>query len=303
MIVKWQLIQLGILLTVFITVTGCVRPGPNSFGIAQMSARELTVVSDTDLCHAQRFWRSPQMMNEISRRNLDCNAVATKRSTTPTTTKNGSKNFQESAKTATDSKASLESATPVCDTSSTPLATFKPGLPEYYGVYVTSRYGYVELKPMVVANRFGLTVGDLGQAVDGFDRSPSLSIKETNPAFLIYSQGVDVSEIRLSPLICVGNRSAYEFNIQNTDPAFFYNVYRRNYNDIIEINLWQANGMIKLRVAPVSGKQDMYHLVPVSSLAPGRYALYMSTNLHQYNMIFSASLARQTSAFYFEVQP
>jgi hypothetical protein len=87
---------------------------------------------------------------------------------------------------------------------------------------------------MVVANRFGLTVGDLGQAVDGFDHSPSLSIKETNPAFLIYSQGVDVSEIRLSPLICVGSRSAYEFNIQNTDPAFFYNVYRRNYNDIVE---------------------------------------------------------------------
>jgi hypothetical protein len=113
MIVKWQLIELGLLLAVFITVTGC---GPNTYGIARMSSRELNVVSDADLCYAQRHWRSPQMLNEISRRNLNCNAVVIKQSTTPTTT-NGSKNFQESAKTATDSKASSEIATPVCDTS------------------------------------------------------------------------------------------------------------------------------------------------------------------------------------------
>ena len=198
--------------------------------------------------------------------------------------------------------ADTHSKTPVCDTFLPPLASFKPGLPEYYGVYLSSRNGYVDLKPTVVANRFGLTVGDLGLAVDGFDRPPPLSIKETNPGFFVYEQGVNVSEIQLSPLVCVGSRRAYEFNIKNTNPAFFHNVYRRNYNDIVEINLWQAKGIIQLRVAPVSGKQDMYHLVPVSSLAPGRYALYLPTNLHQYNMIFSASLARQTGAFYFEVR-
>lgn len=63
-------ITLLITLSILISQFGC---GPNTYGIARKSPAELRVVNDVDLCYSQRFWRSPNLMNEISRRNLDCN--------------------------------------------------------------------------------------------------------------------------------------------------------------------------------------------------------------------------------------
>jgi hypothetical protein len=65
---------LRIILFVFIligvfTLLGC---GPNTYGIARKSPAELSVVNDVDLCYAQRYWRSPNLLSEISHRNLDC---------------------------------------------------------------------------------------------------------------------------------------------------------------------------------------------------------------------------------------
>ena len=63
---SWRLaLSVGALLL----ATGC---GPNSYAIARKSPGELKVVSDVDLCYAQQFWRSPQMLDEIKARRLDC---------------------------------------------------------------------------------------------------------------------------------------------------------------------------------------------------------------------------------------
>lgn len=72
----------SLVLAGLVAMTAC--GGPNSFGIAKKSAQELTVVSDADLCYAQRFWRSPQMMQEIARRKLDCSANVAEGKNQPT---------------------------------------------------------------------------------------------------------------------------------------------------------------------------------------------------------------------------
>jgi hypothetical protein len=64
--------------------SGCAH---NSYDIASRSPSELKVVSDADLCYAQRYWTSPNLRNEIALRRLDCRtgtrlpepAVATKK--------------------------------------------------------------------------------------------------------------------------------------------------------------------------------------------------------------------------------
>ena len=61
-----------IVILAMIAVSGIAGCGTNTYGTAQKTARELTSVSDSDLCYAQKYWRSPQMTQEISRRNLNC---------------------------------------------------------------------------------------------------------------------------------------------------------------------------------------------------------------------------------------
>ena len=59
-----------------VSLSGCRT---NTYGIARKSAPELKSVSDADLCYSQRYWRSPQLINEIRLRNLDCGGIATGR--------------------------------------------------------------------------------------------------------------------------------------------------------------------------------------------------------------------------------
>jgi hypothetical protein len=66
----------GALAGLAVLLSGC---GTNTYGVARKSARELKSVSDADLCYSQRYWRSPQLMNEIRLRNLDCGGIATGR--------------------------------------------------------------------------------------------------------------------------------------------------------------------------------------------------------------------------------
>jgi hypothetical protein len=54
---------------VLLAVSGCAH---NSFDIAHRSPSELKVVSDADLCYAQRYWQTPQLLEEIRVRRLDC---------------------------------------------------------------------------------------------------------------------------------------------------------------------------------------------------------------------------------------
>jgi hypothetical protein len=52
-----------------VALSGCAH---NTYAIANMSPGELKVVSDADLCYAQRYWQSPNLRNEIALRRLDC---------------------------------------------------------------------------------------------------------------------------------------------------------------------------------------------------------------------------------------
>jgi hypothetical protein len=58
---------------VLLGTSGCAH---NSYDIASRSPSELKVVSDADLCYAQRYWTSPNLQNEIALRRLDCRTGA-----------------------------------------------------------------------------------------------------------------------------------------------------------------------------------------------------------------------------------
>jgi len=59
----------GLLGAALLGAGGCAH---NSYDIASRSASELKVVSDADLCDAQRYWTSLNLKNEIASRRLDC---------------------------------------------------------------------------------------------------------------------------------------------------------------------------------------------------------------------------------------
>ncbi len=88
-----------ILIGVF-TLLGC---GPNTYGIARKNPAELRVVNDVDLCYSQRYWRSPNLMNEISRRNLDCNIRTSQQSIANPSRSQGDVRHPLSTSTATGS--------------------------------------------------------------------------------------------------------------------------------------------------------------------------------------------------------
>jgi hypothetical protein len=94
---------------------------------------------------------------------------------------------------------------------------------------------------------------------------------------------------------------AYQFNILGTAPQFFGNVYHKNPNETIPINLLRPNRAVELRIEPVEGKSDMYKLVPDAALQAGKYALYFQGALHEGTNVFSASLGRQAVAYSFEI--
>jgi len=58
---------------VVLGASGCAH---NTYDIASRSPSELKVVSDADLCYAQRYWTSPNLQNEIALRRLDCRTGA-----------------------------------------------------------------------------------------------------------------------------------------------------------------------------------------------------------------------------------
>jgi hypothetical protein len=63
---SWGLSFLG---AVLLGTSGCAH---NTYDIASRSPSELKVVSDADLCYAQRYWTSPSLRDEIALRRLDC---------------------------------------------------------------------------------------------------------------------------------------------------------------------------------------------------------------------------------------
>lgn len=179
-----------------------------------------------------------------------------------------------------------------------------PQLPEYYGVYALTDT-LIEIKAVPVITRVGLRAGGAanhGLAMDGFQGDPPVKLKGSAPTFIVYLKNVEPSQIRLSTLVYRDSVQANELNIMNTAPQFFRNVYGISPYDRVKMNLWQAQTSIELRQAPVPNKPEMYKLVPAGPLPPGRYALYFGEAMHGRDVVFTASIGRHSSAYYFELE-
>jgi len=188
-----------------------------------------------------------------------------------------------------------------------------PLIPMSYGYYVIDEGQLLELKPTPVVTKMGLEVGGrsgLGYAKDGFAGEPSLSLRSHSPIFIVYQQNlvsfefqkpVDISSFRLSDLVYVATKPAYVFNIIGTNPRFFRNVYGRDENDVIQIDLWSPKTEVPLRIEPVEGKHGMYRLIPRTPLRPGRYAFYIKGDINPHNSVITTKSNRKSSAFYLHV--
>jgi outer membrane lipoprotein-sorting protein len=180
----------------------------------------------------------------------------------------------------------------------------KETLPTTYGFYVIDENQIYELKPTSVTTKVGLQllIGDKGMAVDGLYGKPSIKLKNQQLSFIVYQQNIIIDTIHLSPLVYIKSMQAYEFNILNTNPNFFRNVYKQSYYDVIPIDLWRPENDLQLRIEPISDKPDMYRLIPSSPLKNGMYAIYIGNALHKRDMIFTAFPNRYTEAFYFRIE-
>jgi hypothetical protein len=190
-------------------------------------------------------------------------------------------------------------------TSVVPMATEArptPSLPSSYGYYVLEHDRLDELVQVQVVTKFGLKLADRGFAVDGIsDGSNMLKIESPTPTIIVYQQNVPTGGLQLSALSFTGNLKAYQFNIINTAPQFFSNLYSKSPNETIPINLWRPSRRIMVRIEPVEGRTGMYKLVPSLPFEPGKYALYFPDSLHESDVVFSASDGREATAFAFEV--
>lgn len=179
-----------------------------------------------------------------------------------------------------------------------------PLIPTAYGYYVIDEGQLLELKPTPVITKMGLQIGGrsgMGYAMDGFAGETSLSLRSYSPIFIVYQQNVDIRTFRLSDLVYVETKQAYQFNIKGTDSRFFRNVYSRNENDVIQIDLWRPKTKVPLRVEPVEGKPGMYKVIPEALLRPGRYTLYIEGDINPDGTVFAAEINRKSSAFYFRI--
>ncbi len=180
-----------------------------------------------------------------------------------------------------------------------------PLLPTGYGYYAIDEGQLVELKPTPVIEKIGLSPGGggrLGYAMDGLAGEPEVTLSTFSPIFIVYQQNIDINSLRLSDLVYIETEQASSFNITRTDPRFFRNVYSRDMNDIIQLNLWRPKTVLPLRIEPVEGKSGMYRLIPQSQLRAGRYAIYIKDHLHLYNMVHATDSSKKYSAFYFRIR-
>jgi hypothetical protein len=178
-------------------------------------------------------------------------------------------------------------------------------LPSAFGYYVLDGTEMRNLSTVAVETKVGISVGGAsggdGFGVDGFSGDPSLSIRTPKPIFIAYQQNLDVNSLHLSGLVYVATMKAYQFNMLNTNPQFFGNIYGRDYNETIQVSLWRPRADIFFHVEPAEGKPGMFRLIPNSPLQPGRYALYSGDDIHRDGMIFGTRAGRRSQGFYFSV--
>src|SRR5438034_773511 len=135
-------------------------------------------------------------------------------------------------------------------------STAQPGppLPSAYGYYVLDNSKLAPLDTIPVTTVFGLTLGNLGWAVDGGQNRKLVKIHTKTPTLIVYQQNDSVSSLLLSQLSFVPSMNAYEFNISKIKPEFFASMYKKDWYDTVPINLWRAAYNVPMRIEPVEGK-------------------------------------------------
>jgi hypothetical protein len=174
-------------------------------------------------------------------------------------------------------------------------------LPTALGYYVMDGSEIRSLSAVGVETRIGISVGGNGFGVDGLSGDPPIAVRTSKPTIIVYQQNLDVNSLHLSNLVYVSAMKAFQFNMIGTDPPFFRNIYGRDYNETIPVNLWRPKPDVPFHVEPVEGKPGMYRLIPDSPLQPGRYALFSGDEIHRDGMIFGTRAGRRSQAFYFSV--
>jgi hypothetical protein len=180
------------------------------------------------------------------------------------------------------------------------------GWPTSYGYFLFDGAQYQPLTPTRIAIVVGLSVqaSGVGSAVDGFADESAQGFAVDMPTFLVYQQNVDTSAFHLAKLDFVRSMQAGQFNMQNTSPQFFRNVYGTDYNQIVPVNLWRPQQQeIPLRTEPIPERNGMYRLVPDRALTPGKYALFSGQSIHASGIIFATRIgAAGDTALYFEIK-
>ncbi len=140
------------------------------------------------------------------------------------------------------------------------IAFSKNQTPEFYGIYLVSKSKLIELKDAKEERRLK-TVGNMLIAKNGIKTLSGIDIVDKNVHFIVYLPNLAIGSIRLAKLnyissLILGRKGDF------LNPQKEY-----------EAKMWVKDSLIKLRFAPVGGKQDMYRAVPVANLTDGVYAL------------------------------
>ncbi|HDL15004.1 MAG TPA: HEAT repeat domain-containing protein [Euryarchaeota archaeon] len=131
-------------------------------------------------------------------------------------------------------------------------------VPEFYGIYLVANGKLIELKSTKVSFKVNQ---------NGLAQIPSLDIQDTKAYLIIYQKNVNPNKLDFAKLKFLRSK-VVEFQ---ATPGF-KNPYMDS-RKLINFNMWVLDGIMKFKVAPIEGKEDMYRLVPEHPLAPGVYAV------------------------------
>jgi len=185
----------------------------------------------------------------------------------------------------------------------TKMTADSTGLPSSEGFYVSDDQALVKLQANKVDTIVGLSSNTQNFVVDGL-RNPQgkLHVSTRTPIIILYQQGVNIEDIRVSLMSFLKEMPAKQFDIEQTDAQSFKDIYSKSPEETIAVNLRCPVQDVEMRVEPVEAKSGMYRLTPVEPLKDGYYAIYASGTLHSCNTAFRMSGEREQFTFGFLVE-
>lgn len=142
-----------------------------------------------------------------------------------------------------------------------PSSAERVPIPEFHGIYLVSQGQFVDLKETRIN-----AAGTLMESVWGIKSLSGVTISDKKAYIILYSdippQSVDLAKLK------------YLHKIEYEHPVMEFLG-----EPVVDVEMWVADEDIRLKVAPIEGKGDMYRLVPAAPLSPGVYAIH-SGNLY-----------------------